>query len=461
MKIPRILITAPSSGGGKTTLTCGLLQALKERGKKAVSFKCGPDYIDPMFHSRVIGIRSRNIDTFFTNESTTRYLFQKNAADADIAVIEGVMGYYDGLGGTTPKGSAWDVAGVTRTESVLLVNCAGMSLSAAALIRGFLDFREKNRISGVILNHMSGMLYPRIREAVEKETGIPVLGYLPELKNFQLESRHLGLVLPDEIGGLQQKLHELAQTVEGSVDIDALLAIAGKAEEMPEEPDPLQETGLTADDPGPVRIAVSRDEAFCFLYEDNLELLERLGAELVFFSPVHDAGLPDCDGVLFCGGYPELFARQLSENQSMLQSVRKAFSEKKPCLAECGGFMYLQEEMEDMEGHSWPMAGVISGKAFRTDRLGRFGYITLTPRKEQMLGMEIGQIRGHEFHYFDTTLNGDAFFAEKPVGGKNWECICANDHMIAGFPHLYYYSNPEVPAAFIRSCRRMTGTGKK
>ena len=470
MRIPRVMITAPASGGGKTTVTCGLLQALKERGKEVVSFKCGPDYIDPMFHSRVIGMKSRNLDTYFTDEGTTRYLLQKNAQGADLAVIEGVMGYYDGLGGTTDRGSAWEVAGVTRTPAILLVNMKGMSLSAGALIRGFMGFRKDHRIGGVILNRLSPMLYPRLKEVLEKELGVPVLGYVPELKDFRLESRHLGLVLPDEIEDLKGKLHELAEILEKSIDIDALIKLAEQAEEMEPEPDPLEDKpGCTAADgrdtsegadagKEPVTIAVSRDEAFCFLYEDNLDLLRRCGARLVFFSPLHDKKLPDCDGLLLCGGYPELFAKGLSLNGTMRRSVKEALEAKLPCMAECGGFMYLMEEMEDMDGQSWPMAGALTGKAFRTQRLGRFGYISLTPGNENNLGGRAGQIRGHEFHYFDTTDNGDTFTAEKPVGKRSWACIRGSETLMAGFPHLYYYSNPGVPAAFVQACRERRGS---
>ena len=219
MKIPRLMITAAASGSGKTLCTCGLLQALKNRSLEVVSFKCGPDYIDPMFHTKVIGTKSRNLDTFFTDEDTTRFLLEKNAADADVAVIEGVMGYYDGLAGISVSASAWDLADTTNTPAVLLVNCRGMSVSIVPFIKGFLEYKKNSHIKGVILNRITGMLYPRVKEMIEKQLPVKVYGYLPELKDCLLESRHLGLVLPEEIEDLQMQLDLLAETMEKTVDM--------------------------------------------------------------------------------------------------------------------------------------------------------------------------------------------------------------------------------------------------
>ena len=372
-KVPRILLGAAASGSGKTLITCGLLQALKNRKLQVTSFKCGPDYIDPMFHSRVIGTKSRNLDSFFADEDTVRYLLEKNARDCEISVIEGVMGYYDGLAGISPKASAYDVAKITKTPAVLIVNAKGMSLSAAAFIKGFVEYQEDSQIRGVILNQVSSMMYPRLKQIIEEKLSIKVYGYVPVVKDCVLESRHLGLVMPEEIVDLQQKLMELAEILEKSVDIDGLLELAEHAEELP-----VQESPVAYHTGRKIRIALAKDEAFCFFYQDNLELLEEMGAELVPFSPIHDKKLPEhIDGMLFHGGYPELYAKKLSENKEMLAAVCAAVQTGIPYMAECGGFMYLHQEMEDMEGHSWPMAGVIHGKSWRTPRLTRFGYITL------------------------------------------------------------------------------------
>ena len=447
-KVPRILLGAAASGSGKTLLTCGLLQALKNRNLQVASFKCGPDYIDPMFHSRVIGTKSRNLDSFFAKEDTLRYLLEKNARDCEISVIEGVMGYYDGLAGISPKASAYDVARITKTPAVLIVNAKGMSLSAAAFVKGFVEYREDSQIRGVILNQISPMMYPRLKQIIEETLPVKVYGYVPVVKDCVLESRHLGLVMPEEIADLHDKLMKLAEILERSVDIDGLLELADGAEELPVQ-NPL--TGYHTK--RTVRIALAKDEAFCFFYQDNLELLEEMGAQLIPFSPIHDEKLPEnIDGMLFHGGYPELYAKALSENKKMLTSVREAVQAGIPYMAECGGFMYLHDEMEAMDGNSYHMAGVISGRAYRTQRLNRFGYVTLTQKKE-VLGMnDMGGIPAHEFHYFDSENCGDDFDAKKPASHRKWNCIHGTDTMMAGFPHLYFYGNPKVPEAFLRKC---------
>ena len=445
-KVPRILLGAAASGSGKTLITCGLLQALKNRKLQVTSFKCGPDYIDPMFHSRVIGTKSRNLDSFFADEDTVRYLLEKNARDCEISVIEGVMGYYDGLAGISPKASAYDVAKITKTPAVLIVNAKGMSLSAAAFIKGFVEYQEDSQIRGVILNQVSSMMYPRLKQIIEEELSIKVYGYVPVVKDCVLESRHLGLVMPEEIVDLQQKLMELAEILEKSVDIDGLLELAEHAEELP-----VQESPVAYHTGRKITIALAKDEAFCFFYQDNLELLEEMGAELVPFSPIHDKKLPEhIDGMLFHGGYPELYAKKLSENKEMLAAVCAAVQTGIPYMAECGGFMYLHQEMEDMEGHSWPMAGVIHGKSWRTPRLTRFGYITL--EDGTCFGEHVGAIRAHEFHYFDSDRCGEAYTAKKPLSSRSWKCIHSDGQGMSGFPHMYYYSNLRVPEQFLRAC---------
>lgn len=447
MKLPRVLFSACSSGSGKTLITCGFLQALKNRGIEPASFKCGPDYIDPMFHERVIGTRASNLDTFFAPPQSVRYLLAENAKGCDLAVIEGVMGYYDGVGGVTHRASAYDVSCVTDTPAILLVNSAGMSGSLAACIKGFLEYEKDSRIRGVIFNQMSPMLYPRMRALVEERTGVRVFGYVPKLKDCALESRHLGLVMPQEVPALLEKLDDLAHILEDTLDIDGILELAKEAPELSGENDPLK--AQYAGKENELRIGVASDAAFCFFYKDNFRLLRRMGAELVMFSPLEDQSLPeDIDGLLLYGGYPELHAKRLEENTSMRESIRKAIADGMPCMAECGGFMYLHEEMEDMEGKPHAMAGVIEGRAFKTDRLSRFGYITLKKNQDD----RFGEIPAHEFHYFDSTSCGAAFHAQKPESSRGWDCIHDEKRLFAGFPHLYYYGNPAVPEKFLHQC---------
>lgn len=448
MRIPRILLAAGASGSGKTLITCGLLQALVNRNLTVASFKCGPDYIDPMFHSRVIGAKSANLDTFFTSPEVTRYLLSENAANCEIAVMEGVMGYYDGVAGTTTQASAYDLASVTDTPVILIVNSKGMSVSLAAYIKGFAEYRKDSHIKGVILNQMSPMLYPRMKELLEKETGLSVLGYVPKVEDCVIESRHLGLVLPDEIPQLRERLQKLAKILEDTLEIDEILKLAADASEVQ-----AAEPRISFHLEKTVRIGVAEDEAFCFYYKDNFRLLKSMGAELVTFSPMRDVHLPEnLKGLILGGGYPELNAKELEANVSMREDIRRALNDGMPCLAECGGFMYLHDEMEAMDGNSYHMAGVISGRAYRTQRLNRFGYVTLTQKKE-VLGMnDMGEIPAHEFHYFDSENCGDDFDAKKPASHRKWNCIHGTDTMMAGFPHLYFYGNPKVPEAFLRKC---------
>jgi cobyrinic acid a,c-diamide synthase len=429
----------------------GLLQALVNRGLKVASFKCGPDYIDPMFHSRVIGTRSRNLDTFFTDGDRTRYLLAKNASDCEIAVMEGVMGYYDGVGGITSRASAYDLASTTDTPVILIVNSRGMSVSLAAYVKGFLEYKKDSHICGVIFNQMSPMLYPRMKKLLEEELSVKVLGYVPKVEDCVIESRHLGLVLPEEIPELKSRLQKLSEVLEKTLDIDGILELAGGAPELAApEPEMLiqKDTAFGYRTEEKVRIGVADDEAFCFFYADNLNLLEQMGAELVRFSPIHDRELPeDLDGLLLSGGYPELNGEALEENQEMCTRIREVILDGMPCLAECGGFMYLHQEMEDIEGKQRRVCGVIPGRAYRTPKLNRFGYITLTEKQDTGLG----EIPAHEFHYFDSTDCGADFHAAKPASKRGWDCIHDRGRLMAGFPHLYYYGNPRVPARFLKN----------
>lgn len=461
IRISRIMIAAPSSGSGKTLITCGLLNLLKKKGLKPASFKCGPDFIDPMFHTKVLGTRSRNLDTFFTDPDTTRGLLARNAKDADLAVLEGVMGYFDGMGIDSSRAGASDLASVTDTPVLLIVPAKGVSRSVLPLIRGFLDFQEKPCIRGLILNRVSAGLYPRMKEMIEREVGIPVVGYVPVVKDCALESRHLGLLMPDEIASFQDRLDRLADVLEETLDLGQILEIAGSAPALtvqksnPEKystPDcgAAEQSGKECRS-GKVRIGLARDEAFCFFYADNLDLLRKMGAELVPFSPIHDSCLPDnLDGLMLHGGYPELYGKELGENASMRDSVRRAVTGGLPTLAECGGFLYLHRQLTDLEGNVWPMAGVFPESAYYTGRLTRFGYLTLTGGT--MFGRDVGEIRSHEFHYYESEDPGSTFLARKPVGNRSWRCVRSTDTLYAGFPHLYFYANPGIAEAFIERC---------
>lgn len=444
MKLPRLLFCAPSSGTGKTTVTCAVLQAFKDLGRKPASFKSGPDYIDPMFHREVIGTYSANLDLFLMGEDAVREQLAQTGARAGISIIEGAMGYYDGIAmGETA--SAYDLARRTRTPAVLVLNARGQGLSAAAAVKGFAAFREDSQIQGVLLNRISPMSYPRLKEIIESETGLRVYGFLPDSPDCTLESRHLGLVTAAEVDSLRDKLAKLSALAREHIDLDGLAELAGTAP-------PLEVPDLVLPQcAGRPRIAVAMDQAFCFYYGGALSLLERLGAELVYFSPLEDGTLPKgVSGLYLGGGYPELYAERLSGNEAMRGAIRRAVEEGLPTVAECGGFLYLHRSLEDAEGKPWPMCGAIPADAARTNRLRRFGYITMTPRTDGLLGP--GPIPAHEFHYWESGAPGNAFRARKPQSERGWDCAYYSPTLYAGFPHFHFRAVPDAAARFVAKC---------
>lgn len=451
-----ILLAAARSGSGKTTITCALLATLKKRSVRVRSFKSGPDYIDPMFHKKVIRVPSRNLDTFFSDENQIRSLYAYRQDDYDFSVIEGAMGLYDGLGGTAPEGSAYHLAQTLDLPVVLILDAHGMGRTMVALLAGLLRYDVDNRIMGVILNRTTEHFYETICPLIETQIGLPVLGFFPEQKEIQLDSRYLGLKLPNEIEGLQHQVSEAAEVLEETVDVERILDLAQRwallrgfhthGDRSQEEGDRLQ-VKMIAGKKQP-RVALARDRAFCFYYEDNLRMLRKAGVELVEFSPLADEKLPeDIDGLILGGGYPELCAKELSENVSMREAIREAISAGLPSIAECGGFMYLHESLTDENGTTYPMAGVVPGGCRNSGKLVRFGYVEISEQEPHFLGGTA--IRGHEFHYYDSDSNGDDCVAVKPTSGKNWACIHAGEHHWWGYPHLYYPSNPAFVNHFL------------
>lgn len=448
-KVPRLMIAAPASGSGKTLITCGLLSAWKRMGKQTAAFKCGPDYIDPMFHESVISVPSKNLDTYFTNDKLTVQLLLEDAKEADISIMEGVMGYYDGVAGVTVTASSYELAKVTHTPVILVVDAKGSSISLCATIQGFLNYKTPSYIQGIILNRISPSMYERMKRQIESELHIPVCGYMPKLNEFALENRHLGLVMPEEIPDLREKFITLGKMCSQTVDMEQLVHIAEGAEAICSEPLPIEPVYK---EENRVRIAVAKDEAFSFYYKDNLKLMEKLGAELVYFSPLHDQQLPErISGMYLGGGYPELYANVLSKNDEMRRLIRQALTAHMPCIAECGGFLYLQKSLKDKDGHSYEMVGYLEGESHYTGKLGRFGYIEIESQREQLLVKTKGRIKGHEFHYMDSTTNGQDFIARKPCSEKIWECVQSNAYLYGGFPHLYLYSNIEAAKRFVQA----------
>lgn len=489
MDVPRILITAGKSGTGKTMVTCGILEVLKRRGFQITAYKCGPDYIDPMFHREVLGVPGYNLDTFLCGREMMRELLSRHSIagkgiseekissakqDAHrISVIEGVMGYYDGLGGISYEASTYDVADATDTPSVMVVDGKGASVSLIPYIQGFLKYQderaENSHIQGVILNRVSSAMYERLKVLIENETSVRVYGYVPDIKEFWLESRYLGLKMPGEVDKIKERLKKLGELLEKSLDMDGLVKLAESApplqtdgkgicsrrrssarEDAKAGKDEITSIRECARDS--LQIGVAMDEAFCFIYQDNLNILEEMGAEVIPFSPLHDAALPDkLDGIIFYGGYPELHAKKLSENQSMRKQIKQAVSEGMPCIAECGGFMFLTESIRDERGDAYPMCGVFGGESFYTSSLRRFGYVTL--RGGKVFGKtDAGDIFAHEFHYYDSGQCGESFEAKKPLSDRVWKCMISTDTILAGYPHIHYAGNPKVAEAFLNAC---------
>lgn len=441
--VPRVMLAGTNSGCGKTTVTCAVLQALVDRGYKVGAFKCGPDYIDPMFHSRIIGAKSATLDLFFFEENTLRFLLAKSGADRDVSVIEGVMGYYDGMGVASPRASSYEVSRAVGSPTVLVVGARGASLSVLAVIQGFLSLYPDNNIRGVILNQCTASTYQVLAGAIRERFGgvVRPLGFLPALPECTLESRHLGLVTAAEVEGLREKLHVLSREARRSIDLDGLLELAGSAPALCYEPVELPQYGE------PVRIAVARDNAFCFYYEDSLETLVDMGAEMVAFSPLSDERLPEgVHGLYLGGGYPELYTEALSGNRPMLASIRSALARGLPCIAECGGFMYLTQAIGGR-----PMVGYLPGESFDAGKLVRFGYVTLTARADNMLCRAGESIRGHEFHHWDADCPGESFTAAKSTG-RSWPCVVATDRLYAGYPHFHFYANPAFAQGFYETC---------
>lgn len=440
----QLVLAAPRSGSGKTTAACALLAAMAARGLTPCAFKSGPDYIDPMFHRAVLGVESHNLDLFFSTPATVRRLYAQNAAGHGAAVVEGAMGYYDGLGGVSDTASAWHLADTLDLPALLVVRPKGASLTLAAELRGLLAFRAPHHIAGILLNDCKESLYKMLRPMLEKETGLPVVGYLPPLPEAAIESRHLGLKTAEEIADLQKKIEMLSKAAQQCLDWTLLQTLFDR-------PAPAAAPRVL---PAPsVRIAIARDTAFCFTYAETLETLQESGAELCFFSPLQDTALPQCIGGLYLpGGYPELYAAQLSANASMRTAIKTAVESDLPTVAECGGFLYLNQTLESTDGTSYPMAGVLPGQGYKVGRLVRFGYATLTAYADSLLFAAGEKLPVHEFHHWDSTENGAAFTAAK-VNGRQWACGFANDHLYAGFPHLYWAGTP-LPQRFTAAARR-------
>ena len=447
---PRVMIAAERSGCGKTTFTCGLLQLLKNRGKRPVSFKCGPDYIDPMFHEKVLGVPSTNLDPYFLDENGIKSLICDRTSDGDCGVIEGVMGIYDGINVDSDSYSSYQVSVDSDTNIILMVNARGAGRTLISVIKGILADDRCRKIKGIILNQISEGYYQRLKPVLENEINgagfdTRVIGFLPKNDEISISSRYLGLNLPGEIQGLQEQINLMADMIEKYTDVDAILELMEGSGNLDScdaslKHDEMSETGLA--------LAVAKDEAFCFYYKENIEAFEKRGVKIVYFSPLHDEKLPEgVSGLLLGGGYPEQYSKELSGNTSMLESIKNALDCGLPCIAECGGFMYLHKSIKTKDGDVYPMAGVLDATVEYTGHLVRFGYFSIS---ECSSFKGLAGMKGHEFHYFDSTENGEDALLEKTSTGKKYSAMIVDGRRVMGYPHLYYNSSPEFVDEFIR-----------
>ncbi|MFP5239053.1 MAG: cobyrinate a,c-diamide synthase [Acidobacteriota bacterium] len=439
-----LLVSGTHSGCGKTSVTLGLLAWMRRAGLDARPFKTGPDFIDPGLHALACGRTSHNLDSWMLTPGANREIFARYAAGGDAALVEGAMGLFDGLSGTSELGSAAHMAKLLGIPALLVADASGMARSAAALAQGFARFDPELGLAGVVFNRVGGPGHREILAEAMERAGVPLLGCLPKAPDIALPSRHLGLVTAQDAKTPPDWLARLADWVE-ALDPAALLARLPGAVF---EPAPASPAG-----PARVRLGLARDRAFCFCYEENLRLLELAGAGIVPFSPLEDAALPPgLDGLYLPGGYPELHAAQLSGNGSMLASIREFCASGRPVYAECGGFMALMEAVEDREGRTWPMCGVFPCRAAMGERFAALGYREAVFQRDTPLGQSGTRARGHEFHYsrLEGPAPGPGAYAlsgrKGALGGPEG---FLRGNTLGSYVHLHFASNPELAPAFV------------
>ena len=444
-KLHAFILAGTGSGCGKTTVTLGLLSLLKRRGMRVQPCKVGPDYLDTGWHTAVCGSASRNLDSFMLPEPVLNALFCEHMQQADVAVIEGVMGLYDGYGTDPNHCSTAAMAKQLGCPVILLVDGKAVSTSIAATVMGFQHFDPDLNIAGVIVNRVNSEThYQLLKTAIERYCSLPVLGYVPGVEGVALPERHLGLITARESVVNQQPWQEFADTLERTLDIDALLSLsqltALPAGEWPALPDPQAGKGLT--------VAIADDEAFNFYYPDNIKLLERTGVTMTRFSPLHDSTLPECQMIWLGGGYPELHAGALAANTPMLAQMRAAHQRGVAIYAECGGLMYLGSTLEDASGEIHRMVDVIPGHSKMGKRLTRFGYCEAQAREQTLLAAAGEVLRGHEFHYSDFLPENPAVMACRKVrDGKTlqeWSGGWQVGNTFASYLHVHFAQRPAM-----------------
>ncbi len=451
-RIPRIVIAATQSGSGKTTIVTGLLAALKEKGLKVQSYKVGPDYIDPGYHEIASGRPGHNLDTWLVTEEKLAEIFARTADDADIAIIEGVMGLYDG--GKNGISSTASVAKLLDAPVLLVINAKSMGESAAALALGFKQYDPTVNIAGVILNRLGSPTHRQMIEEALERLDIPVFGAVGRNDKMNMPERHLGLLPVQENNSEAEVVAEIGRTVGASVDIEKII---GLAESAPEIELPARNT---LPEKRRARIAVARDDAFTFYYPESIYQLEISGAEIIPFSPLHDREIPEADGLILGGGFPEMFASELYGNESMRASIGEAAKSGMPIYAECGGFMYLMKEMVDFDGNHFPMTGIIPGSVTMNKKLQTVGYVAATMEKDTVLGRKGTVLHGHEFHFSSEcapeNINPEeyprAFTFQRMRKIPPYLAGYAKDNILGSYLHLHFAGSPEAARSFVDKC---------
>lgn len=441
-----ILIAGTSSGCGKTTVSIGIMSALNKKGLKVLPFKVGPDYIDPKFHEFVTGNPSYNLDGFMLNEEALKYVYHiKTDVPNSIKVVEGVMGMYDGYGIVDAIGSSSHIAKILNLPVVLVIDASGMSLSSAAMVYGFAKFDQDLNIAGVVVNKVSGEAhYNMVKKAIELNTGIPCLGYLKKSNEFNLKSRHLGLVPANEVDSLRDKVNTLSEMVQDTIELDEIINISRSIKDNDKHRDTSIDQFIEQNKSyfKGKNICVAYSNAFSFYYQSNIDLLNKLGAKISFVNPEKDEKLSDSiDSLYIGGGYPEIFAEELSQNKCFMADLRKKLDQGLKCYAECGGLMYLSNSITTLDGRTLQMVGFVDAHAIMTKRLQRFGYIEVD--------FEGTKMNCHEFHrsklYKDDKLNY-IFNISKCRDGeliKKYRCGARVKNSLCGYPHVHFMTNLE------------------
>ncbi len=445
-----IIVAATHSGVGKTTITCALIKALQNKGLKVASFKNGPDYIDPTYHAHVSGQPCRNLDSWMMPKKNLIKTFNKNIGDSDLAVIEGSMGLFDGQG-STEAGSSAHLAKILQADVLLIVDASSMSSSCAALIHGFKNFDKEVNISGIILNKVGSVRHLDILQNAVKKSGVPLVGWLPKDDNITIKKRHLGLHMAGEIKELDEKINKITAQIEQNFDLNIfhppLSPLPSREERL--TPSPLAGEGRGEGES--VRIGIAKDAAFNFYYQDNLDLLKEAGAELIFFSPLKDKKLPSVDGLYFGGGYPELYAEKLAANTSLKKEVKETIESNMPVYAECGGFLYLSKSLTNKTG-THKMVNAFSSTSKMQPKFQALGYTEASTLNSNILAKENTNLRGHQFHYSETSYPQNNSYAYFLDNSQKSGCVYRNT--LASYLHLHFASDFNLAKNLVNSCKK-------